>query len=259
MLPSLYISHGSPELMIQDNKTTKFLKNLSSKFDEPKYILVISAHWVSNDLKILYDDTPFLINDFYGFSDKLYNIKYPVKSCKKRCNEIISLLESNNIEIKKDESRGGFDHGVWSPLTFLYPDANIKVLQISLPKNYDAKELYKLGEVLSVLRDDTLIISSGSLTHNLMDLNWRSEDDKNIKTYAKSFRDWIVENIEKESTNSLLEYKTQAPYLKQNHPTLEHFLPLFVTLGSAKGTKGKSLHDVFMYGNLSMETIIFEK
>lgn len=258
MLPSLYISHGSPELMIQNNETTKFLKDLSSKFDTPKYILVISAHWVTNNLKIIYNDSPSLIYDFYGFADALYNLKYNAKSSKSKSDEIVKLLESNNIEIEKDEFRNGFDHGVWSPLTMLYPNANIPVLQISLPTNYDAKELFKLGDVLSTLRDDTLIISSGSLTHNLGDLNWNSEKGP-VKPYAKSFRDWIVKKIEDTDLESLFNYRIKAPYLAQNHPSLEHFLPLYVSLGVAKGKKGKALHDVYMYGNLSMDTIIFEE
>lgn len=258
MLPSLYISHGSPALMIKNNKTTEFLKQLSSKFEKPKYILIISSHWVSKNLKILYEDSPSLIYDFYGFPNELYTLKYPAKSSKRKSNEIVELLESNNIKIEKDDLRGGFDHGVWSPLTFLYPKADIPVLQISLPASYSAEQLYKVGEILSKLRDDTLIIGSGSITHNLGDISW-DENNNSPKPYVKAFRDWVVEKIENQEIDSLLNFRKESPYLAKNHPTLEHFLPLYVSLGAAKGTEGKSLNDLYMHGNLSMDTIIFEQ
>ncbi len=256
MLPSLYISHGSPMIMMMDNQSTKFLKELSSRFEKPKYILVISAHWVSKNLKILYRNNPSTLYDFYNFPKELYKLNYKALSSKKKSDEIINLLKLNNIIIEKDSSREGYDHGVWSPLKFLYPKADIPVLQISLPLGYDAKELVKVGEILSKLREDTLIIGSGSMTHNLMLLNREEDTLPNVET--KVFKDWIVEKIENADIDSLVDFKTKAPYLEQNHTSLEHFLPLFVSLGASKTKVGKSLHDVYMYGNLSMDTIIFE-
>ncbi|PLY07340.1 MAG: dioxygenase [Arcobacter sp.] len=256
MLPSLYISHGSPMLMMMNNQSTKFLKELSSTFDKPKYILVISAHWVSNNLKILYEDSPSTIYDFYNFPDELYDLTYGAPSSKEKNDEIVKLLESNGIQIEKDVSRGGYDHGVWSPLKFLYPNADIPIIQISLPYNYDAKELINLGEVLSNLRENTLIIGSGSLTHNLRGMN--RDENSYVKPSAKAFRNWIVEKIENADIESLINYRRKSPFLGENHPTLEHLLPLFVSLGASKNKVGKSLHDVYMYGNLSMDTIIFK-
>jgi len=256
MLPSLYISHGSPMLMMMNNQSTKFLKELSSTFDKPKYILVISAHWVSNNLKILYEDKPSTIYDFYNFPDELYDLTYEAPSSKEKNDEIVKLLDSNEIQIEKDISRGGYDHGVWSPLKFLYPNADIPIIQISLPYNYDAKKLIHLGEVLSNLRENTLIIGSGSLTHNLKGMN--RDENSYVKPSAKAFRDWIVEKIENADIESLINYRREAPFLGENHPTLEHLLPLFVSFGASKNKVGKSLHDVYMYGNLSMDTIIFK-
>ena len=257
MLPSLYISHGSPMLMISDNQSTRFLSALSSTFEKPKYILVISAHWVSNNLRILYEDNPSTIYDVYNFPNELYNLTYKAPSSKKKSDEIVDLLKSNNIQIEKDISRAGYDHGVWSPLKFLYPNADIPVLQISLPVNYDAKELIKLGEILYELRDNTLIIGSGSMTHNLMQMD--RDENSFVKPSAVFFRDWVVDKLENADVDSLTKYRKEAPYLVQNHPSLEHFLPLFVSLGASKNRVGKSLHDVYMNGNLSMDTIMFEE
>ena len=119
MLPSIYISHGSPMIMVRDNTTTNFLKNLPSIFEEPKFILVISAHWVTKNLNILYEESPSLIYDFYGFPKELYELKYDASSSKEKSDEIISLFESNGMKIEKDTSRNGFDHGVWSILRFM--------------------------------------------------------------------------------------------------------------------------------------------
>ena len=257
MLPSLFISHGSPALMLMNNKTTKFLKELPKKFSKPKYILVISAHWLTKELEILTNEEPFVIHDFYNFPQELYKRDYPANNDIKKANEVIKLLKEHNISVFKNETRSGYDHGVWSPLTFMYPNADIPVIQLSLPLSFTPKELVKIGEALQALREDTLIIGSGAMTHNLR-ASTSLEDDKNVSSNAKEFRDWIVEKLEKKDLDSLVDYQNKAAKVIENHPSQEHFLPLFISLGASKDKKGKSLHDVYMYGNQSMDTIIFE-
>jgi len=254
MLPSIYISHGSPMIMVRDNTSTNFLKNLPSIFEEPKFILVISAHWVTKNLNILYKESPSLIYDFYGFPKELYELKYDASSSKEKSDEIISLFESNGMKIEKDTSRNGFDHGVWSILRFMYPKAEIPVLQISIPQEFSSEDFLKMGEILHLLRDNTLIIGSGALTHNLKDVNW-DEETKDIKEYAIKFHDFIVENLKNGNHKKLFE---RAPFLQQNHPTLEHLIPLLVNIGSSKDKIGINLNDVYLYGNQSMDTIIFK-
>lgn len=258
MLPSLFISHGSPMLMIEENNTTQFLKNLSSSIEKPKYILVISAHWVTNDLKILYKENPGLIYDFYNFPKELYQLKYNAKSDLNKIKQIVQLLESNHIKVDKDSSRSGFDHGVWSPLQFIYPKGDIPVIQLSLPINMNPSELFKIGSILKTLREDTLIIGSGSLTHNLYDLN-RTIDEEYVKDYAKKFHDWVLNSLKDDNYKELLDFVNKAPFLRENHPSLEHFLPIFIALGASENRIGESLNNRFMYGNLSMDTIIFKE
>jgi len=256
MLPSLFVSHGSPRIAIMNNSSTEFLKNLSSLYTEPEYILVISAHWTTNELRILSNPNPELIYDFYGFEEALYEKKYGARNDLAQVNKIIKILNEKNINIIEDKTRDGYDHGVWTALSLMYPKADIPVIQMSLPINYSSEDLLKIGEVLQVLRDDTLIIGSGAMTHNIRG----AVRDENAPTvpYAQEFRDWIVNKLENSQTKDLLDFKTQAPSLVENHPTLEHFLPLFVSLGASKNKKGKSLHNVYMHGNQSMDTIIFE-
>jgi 4,5-DOPA dioxygenase extradiol len=256
MLPSIFISHGSPSLMIENNKTTRFLKSVPSMFDRPKYILVISAHWVTRNLEILTKSESSVIYDFYNFPKELYEQEYPANSDLKKEEEIIELLQNNSISIQKNSNRVGYDHGVWSPLSFLYPNADIPVIQLSLPISYSTEELMNLGKVLYPLREDTLILSSGSITHNLGLLDFANEN-ADVHNYAKVFHDWLVEKLENGKKEDIVEYQTKAPCLHQNHPSIEHFLPLLVSYGASKDNIGKSLHDEYMYGNLSMDTIIF--
>jgi 4,5-DOPA dioxygenase extradiol len=124
---------------------------------------------VTKNLKILYEESPSLIYDFYGFPNELYNLKYEAQNDIKKSDEIISLFEESGITIEKDDFRGGYDHGVWSVLRFMYPDADVPVLQLSIPQTFTEEDYIKMGEILQPLRENTLIIGSGSLTHNLMD------------------------------------------------------------------------------------------
>lgn len=257
MLPSIYISHGSPALTIMDNASKKFLQTLAQKFDTPKYILVISAHWTTKELRILNTQDPSLIYDFYNFPPELYQQTYSAKNDLDKVNEVIELLNGENIKVIKENQREGYDHGVWSPLKLVYPKADIPIIQLSLPQNYSAFNLLKLGEALQSLRDDTLIVSSGAMTHNLRGVNWHNENAEPINS-ATEFRNWIVKNTQEGNVDSLLDFKTKAPSLQLNHPTLEHFMPFFVPLGASKNRIGQSLHNVYMYGNQSMDTIIFK-
>lgn len=256
MFPSIFVSHGSPSLMIENNKTTNFLKSLPLMFYKPEYILVVSAHWITRNLEILTKSESSVIYDFYNFPKELYEQEYPANSDPKKEDEIIELLQNNSISIRKNSNRVGYDHGVWSPLSFMYPDADIPVIQLSLPMSYTTEELINLGRVLYPLRKDTLILSSGSLTHNLNLLEFGNPNAK-VHDYAKVFHDWLIDKLENGKKEDILKYQTRAPCLSQNHPTIEHFSPLLVSYGASKDNIGRSLHDEYMYGNLSMDTIIF--
>jgi len=257
MLPTLFISNGSPTLTIENNSTTDFLKALPKQFKQPKTILVISAHWVTKELRVLSNEDPFIIYDFYNFPQELYEQEYPANNDIKKVHEVISLLTKANIDVFSEETRSGYDHGVWSPLKLMYPKADIPVVQLSLPLHFSAKELMNIGEALKSLREDTLIVASGAMTHNLREINWHNEEAKPL-TYTVSFRNWVVNNLKSGNTNELINYKEHEDFFK-NHPTPEHFLPLFVVLGASNNCVGKSLHNVYRYGNLSMDTIIFEQ
>lgn len=253
MLPTLFISHGSPQLVIMKHEVSNFFKQLPKMFEKPKYIIIVSAHWASYGLKILAREEPSIIYDFYGFPKELYDKKYPLKNDTNRVEEVIVCLEKHGLHIEKSMTREGYDHGVWAPLSLMYENAGIPVIQLSLPMDKNTDELLKIGEALGSLREEALIIGSGNMTHNLYD-SAMGDVAAPIKEYAKVFRDEIVKKIEKGDVDLL----QKTLYVKENHPTLEHFLPIFIAMGALKNRVGKAILDVYMYANQSMEMIVFE-
>ncbi len=256
MFPSIFISHGSPALCLSCSESSEFLKRLPLLFNKPKYIIMISAHWATKDLRIMSNPKPNKINDFYGFPAELYEMSYPIKNDLIKVEEVIKAFNKAGIEVSKDEEHEGYDHGICAPLSLMYPDADITVVQISLPVYCDARKLIEIGEVMYSLREEALIIGSGTLTHNLA----KSHRDMNapIDKYAKEFRDWIVEKAKKGDVETLCDFIQKAPKLTENHPTLEHLLPLFIVLGTSKDKKAKVLNNVFMYGNQAMDCLVFD-
>jgi 4,5-DOPA dioxygenase extradiol len=255
MLPSLFVSHGSPDIRLRDHEVRDFLATLGSKFDRPKSIIVISAHWFTQNLEILANPNPNLIYDFYGFPKEMYEVKYPIKNDTNLVNKLTKSIEDKGFSITQNKTREGYDHGVWSILSLMYPNADIPVVQISLPLSFSTKDLFELGKVLKDYREDSLIIGSGNVTHNLRDVDWYSKDS--IKPYAKEFRDWLVKNLENSNVEELLDLRNY-PKLRENHPSFDHLLPIFINMGSSNDVKGESLLENYMFGNLAMDTISFK-
>jgi 4,5-DOPA dioxygenase extradiol len=256
MFPTLFISHGSPMLGIENHLVSKFFKNLSSRFEKPKYIIVISAHWYEEDLRILTNPNPGLIYDFYGFPQKLYELKYPIHNDLTFANTVAKSLQNLGLHVSYDSTRSGYDHGVWVPLSLMYPKAKIPVIQLSLPIYANVQELLQIGQALQSLREEALIIASGNMTHNIRESVW--DKDAPVKKYAKEFHDWVVQKVEKADIKAFENFFERAPKIRENHPSLDHLLPFFIALGASKDKLGESLLDVYMYANQSMDTILFK-
>ena len=192
--------------------------------------------------------------DFYGFEDELYRFKYDIKSDEKLTTNLINSLRNDNINISIDENRVSFDHGVWSILSIMFPKLEIPVLQLSIPILYSSSELINLGEKLKTFKDEALIICSGSLTHNLGDASYGS----NIKNYAKEFNDKLIEIIKNGNNEELINISKNINFYK-NHPSTEHFLPLYIAFGNAINKSGKSFNSEMLFSNISMESFIFDE
>lgn len=255
-LPAIFLSHGAPDLSIRSGAATNFLRSLHQSFPTPSAILMISAHWSSPVPTVSAAINPRTIHDFSGFPQALYDLNYPAPGSPELAERVVTVLAQAGIVCETHPSRG-LDHGAWVPLLLAYPTAEIPVVQLSIQYHRDVFYHWQLGQALASLREEgVLIVGSGGATHNL---NAFGQDyDAPPLPWVKQFDDWLESTIEQEDWNRLLHYRQLAPYAQENHPTEEHFLPLFVALG-AGGThpEGKVLHRSYTYSAFSMAAYAF--
>lgn len=258
MLPALFVSHGAPTLPLTDVPARRFLQTLGSVLHEqPKAVLVISAHWETarpavNAVAI--NDT---IHDFYGFPQALYEMTYPAPGSAALAARVQALLETGRFAVDIDTQRG-LDHGAWVPLRLIYPEATIAVVQLSVQTHLGPDYHLRLGRLLAPLRaEGVLILGSGSFTHNLSSFrDYAHALDAPEPDWVADFADWIDGAIREGRTDDLLAYRSNAPNAARNHPTEEHLLPLFVAMG-AGGETATRLHASTAHGILRMDVYSF--
>jgi 4,5-DOPA dioxygenase extradiol len=229
-MPALYIGHGAPPL-VDDELWTGQLAAWSADLPRPTAILVVSAHWESAPLTIgaTADATP-LVYDFGGFPERYYRTTYASPGAPELAAKIKKLVA--DTETVAEQPRRGLDHGAYVPLTVMYPDADIPVLQISMP-TLDPAKLLALGKRLAPLRDEgVLIMGSGFLTHGLPFLRDFSVD-QSAPGWSAEFDAWAAEALARGAVDELMDFRNLAPGMPYAHPTIEHFAPMFVTLGAA--------------------------
>lgn len=257
-LPTLFISHGSPMLAIEDSPARRFLLELGKNLPRPKAIIVASAHWESSDgLAVSLAPHPETIHDFGGFAAELYDIEYPAPGAPDAAARAAQLLEQGGFAVKRSANRG-LDHGAWVPLRLMYPDADIPTAQVSLHRGATPAEHELIGKALRNLREDgVLIIGSGALTHNLYAFRGMSINAE-VPGWVSDFDEWMHARLQTNQRDALLDYRAQAPLAVRNHPTEEHLLPLFVAMGAAGNVpKAERLHSSYEYGVLAMEMYAF--
>ncbi|MBF7682767.1 dioxygenase [Acinetobacter sp. B5B] len=253
-LPGLFISHGSPMLALNPEQVGPALHRLSVNLPRPQAIIVMSAHWESHVLEVSTSPRPNTWHDFRGFPELIYKIKYPAPGATDISERLLNLFAEHHITAHANSSRPR-DHGVWMPLLHMYPEADIPVITISLPIHYSAQEIHHIGEILSVLRhEQILLIGSGSITHNLSELNWH-ESPAPIPTWASTFRNHVVQQLQQGNQEQVLDWKS-LPYVEKNHPSLEHFAPLFFAMGTGKTLS--VVHSSFSMGSLGMDIYRFD-
>jgi 4,5-DOPA dioxygenase extradiol len=258
MLPSLFVSHGAPTLALDPGKTGEALARLAADFPKPKAILVASAHWSGSALALGTSERPETIHDFGGFPDALYRIEYPAPGAPDVARRAQRLLAADGFDAALDAGRG-LDHGAWVPLRLMYPDAEIPVTPISLQPRLGPEHHYRIGKALAPLRDEgVLILASGSLTHNLSELG-AFDPHASAPEWVEGFRQWVAQRIEANDIDALLRYRELAPAAIRNHPTDEHFLPLFVALGAAdNGYRVRRIDSGTTYGILAMDAYLLD-
>ncbi len=255
--PALFVSHGAPTVIIDDCPARDFYKDFGKKIGKPKGIISVTAHWTTRIPAISMHPQPSMIYDFGGFPDELYAITYPAPGDPALAKQVEFLLKENGIESEKDMSRG-YDHGTWVPLKLMYPDADIPIVQLSVQPHQGAEHHLAMGKALQLLRDEgVLIVASGSATHNLRDFFGRNLNAEPL-AYALDFADWLKDAVVNNHTDDLLDYVNKGPHALRNHPTPEHFLPLFVALGAGDEEEGRVIHDSFTYGAISMAAFAWQ-
>jgi 4,5-DOPA dioxygenase extradiol len=256
-LPSLFISHGSPDLPLTPSPAQDFLSQLSQQFEKPKAILVISAHWNTTHPMVSASTQPETIHDFSGFPSALYQLQYPAPGAPQLAHRVHTLLKDADFASEIVTNRG-LDHGAWNPLILIYPAADIPVTQLSIQPRQDAAYHLRLGQALEPLKEEgVLILASGSATHNLREIgNYVGTIQPPL--WVSEFTDWLTKKAEAGDIKALVNYRQIAPHAERNHPTPEHLLPLFVALGAGgKHAKAVSLHSSYTYGVLSMAALSF--
>ncbi|RON84320.1 dioxygenase [Pseudomonas chlororaphis] len=255
MLPSLFISHGSPMLALEPGASGPALARLAAELPRPKAIVVVSAHWESQDLRVSSNPRPQTWHDFGGFPAALFAVQYPAPGQPELAEQVAQLLRADGLPAQLDDQRP-FDHGVWVPLSLMYPQADIPVVQVSLPSRLGPALQTQVGHALSSLRQQgVLLIGSGSITHNLRELDWHAGPES-IEPWAKAFRDWMIEKLAANDEAALHDYRRQAPNAVRSHPRDEHLLPLYFARGA--GGDFSIAHQGFTMGALGMDIYRFD-
>ena len=249
--PTMFLSHGAPTFMMEENATTRFWQHLPATLPEvPRAVLCISAHWDKPQLSISGTQGKTGIqHDFYGFPKQLYDIGWSEHEDKATAIWLLQSLHKLGVEVI-EESRP-MDHGVWVPLKTLWPEPAFPVYQLSLSLSQGLDSHWALGKKLSALRDEgVLIIGSGGITHNLRALDWHAPEETAVP-WATEFVAAVEQAIENNNHDALCN-PLQFPYGKESHPTIEHYAPLLVVMGAAEGEHVQALHHSWMYGTFAL-------
>jgi len=258
--PALYVSHGSPMLVLENSAAKDFLSGLGKQLGRPKAILVASAHFETDSPRLSADEWPDMIYDFGGFPRALYEMDYPAPGEPALADHAAQLLTKAGLPATTMKERG-FDHGTWVPLKLLYPEADIPVVQLSVQPDAGAEHHVAMGRALAPLRDEgVLVMGSGSLTHNLAQLSRYGRDpDAQPPDWVTRFGDWANQRIAAGAVDDIAHYRERAPFARENHPSEEHYLPLPFAMGAAgESARGRRLHTSHQYGVLMMDAYAFD-
>jgi 4,5-DOPA dioxygenase extradiol len=245
MTPALFVSHGAPTAATEDGPWSRALRGWAARLGRPRAAVVVSAHW-AGPLAVTSSTAPKTIHDFSGFPKELYEIQYPAPGDPALARDVARRLGADL------DPRRGLDHGAWVPLRHLFPNADVPVVQVSLPPGGDD---LAMGRALAELRNDgVLLLGSGGAVHDLGDLD-REHPDAPPAAWAAAFDRWAAERAAALDAASLARWRTLAPEPARAHPSDEHWRPFLFAMGAAlPGDRVETLHESFRYGTLSLRT-----
>ena len=257
LMPVLFIGHGSPMNAIEKNEFSNKWANIAKDLPRPKLVLCISAHWQTKGSYVTGMQSPKTIHDFYGFPPELSNMIYPANGDVLFADKVTS----ERIDINNDQD-WGLDHGTWSILCHMYPDADIPIVQLSIDHTKSLREHFEFAKTLEALRENgVLIVGSGNVVHNLRMMYMNSEDinDELGYDWALEINNIVKDKVQNRNFEDLLSLKEIHPRIQLGVPTLEHYIPLLYVLGmSRKSDRIDIFNDKVIAGSLSMTSFIFD-
>jgi len=251
-MPALFVGHGSPMNAIEDNDYTRNWAKIASEIPKPEAILAVSAHWYTSGSRITDEEYPKMVYDMYGFPEELYRVVYKAKGSPELAHLTKDLIKRT---VKVDNS-WGYDHGTWSVLSKMYPEADIPVYQLSIDNNASAENHFQIGQEISSLRDKgVLIFGSGNVVHNLSEISWGMVGGH---PWAVDFDHYIKNEIIKREYQDVINYENAGKSSELAFFTPEHFYPLLYILGASKEDDRVSIfNDSCVMGSLSMTSYLF--
>jgi 4,5-DOPA dioxygenase extradiol len=253
-MPVIFSGHGSPMIAISDNEITHEMRRVGreviEKYGKPKAILSISGHWFTDGTYVQSAGEPRQIYDMYGFPKELYDVKYPVTGCAALTKSVQTAL-GDAVSVN---DTWGIDHGTWTVLVHMFPDADIPVVQLSVNKHLSGQQSFELGTKLQGLRDEGyLIFGSGNVVHNLMRVDWNNDGGTDATV---RFNDYITDAIISGNSGPVIRYGTH-PDAGYTVPTPDHYLPLLYCLGAAGDDHAEVFNKVCDLGSMAMTGFIW--
>lgn len=260
-LPALFLSHGSPMIAVEPGAAGAFMQALGPAIDDafgrPRAVLALSAHTLAPAHVLLAAARHAAVHDFGGFPAALYRLRYDAPGAPALAQRAAALLRAAAIEVQVADA-GGLDHGIWTPLRYLYPDADLPVLPLSFDPRSGPAALWALGRALAPLAGEgVLVVGSGSLTHNLR-LFFGAAADAPETAASAAFRRWVAERCAARDWPALLDYRQRAPHAALMHPSDEHWLPFYFAAGAGgEAALPQRLHASVSHGVLAMDSYAF--
>lgn len=257
-LPSLFVSHGSPMMALEDSAARRFLGDLGREIGKPKGVIIASAHWEAYELAFTTAAKLPTIHDFGGFPRRLYECRYEPPGADEAVAKAAALLRAAGMEVYGDPQRG-LDHGAWVPLMLMFPDEDVPMAQMTIQTPLGPAHQLEVGRLLAPLREEgILIVGSGNITHNLPEMD-RKAPDSDAHDWVKEFSEWVKSALDEGRIDDLVGWETSAPHARRSHPSDEHFLPLFTAIGAGgEGATPERIHTSYSYASLAMDMYAFQ-
>lgn len=248
-MPALFLGHGNPMNALERNRYTDAWRALGAALPRPRAILAVSAHWVTRGTAVTVMERPRTIHDFGGFPPELFEVQYPAPGDPALAARVRALLAPTDVAL---DQNWGLDHGTWSVLAHVFPDADVPVVQLSLDGTRPPSDHYALAGRLAPLRDDgILILGSGNVVHNLGRIQWAG--DAQPYEWATRFNDAVRSRLAAGAPEALVDYASLAPDARLSVPTPEHYLPLLYVLAQQRTDEPVTLPvDGIEYGSIGM-------